>query len=372
MALSSAVSENANQYFSFIELPSICLQQLLRSLRRLGLSASPSIDHAREDGPIRNATPEPVPNTQRFLHHKMGDVVGNREVVSNAFDKEIHAVVARNQCLVSSITVEALRRQLHGPIQFPARAHSLVALYQLATLLPLLRLYRQRRNRPRFEALDRDRLAGLLAVAVGAILDARECLVDLGDQLALAVTGAQFNRPVGLRRSPIGEIRVILILVLEVLEGLLCLLENILSPSKQLLAEILTLAIVHERLFVGRPIGLALISTHLSSGSQAQISLFLFANFEARPALYSAAQSASTAKAQVYDSDHKNVTKSVIAAKLRRNSFRFDTRIDRIPAVRAHLRGGVGLHLGEFHLYSELDFSKHLVKQRTAGAVLEA
>src|SRR5258705_9682194 len=56
---------------------------------------------------------------------------------------------------------------------------------------------------------------------------------------------------------------MILVLVLEVLEGLLCLPENIFPPSKQLLAEIVALAVIHERLFVGRPIGLALIRTHL-------------------------------------------------------------------------------------------------------------
>jgi len=41
--------------------------------------------------------------------------------------------------------------------------------------------------------LERDRLAGLLAIAVGVVVDALQRGVDLGDQLALAVAGAQFD-----------------------------------------------------------------------------------------------------------------------------------------------------------------------------------
>ena len=64
--------------------------------------------------------------------------------------------------------------------------------------MALLRLYRQRRDRAGFEAAQRDRLAGLLAVAVGAVVDAAKRLVDLGDQLALAVARAQLDGTVGL------------------------------------------------------------------------------------------------------------------------------------------------------------------------------
>ncbi len=68
---------------------------------------------------------------------------------------------------------------------------------------------------------------------------------------------------------------MILILVLEVLEGLPCLPENIFPPSKQLLPEIVTLAIIHERLFVGRPIGFALIRTHLFRLPGAKLVVFV-------------------------------------------------------------------------------------------------
>jgi hypothetical protein len=57
----------------------------------------------------------------------------------------------------------------------------------LAALVTLLGLQRQGRDGPGVEAGDADRLAGLFAVAVGAVLDAPQRLVDLGDQLALAI-----------------------------------------------------------------------------------------------------------------------------------------------------------------------------------------
>src|SRR5205809_7687827 len=74
----------------------------------------------------------------------------------------------------------------------------LVAIDLLAFLVPLLGLYRERRDRARLQPLQRDRLAGLLAIAVGVVLDPLQRRVDLGDQLALPVAGAQFDRPVGL------------------------------------------------------------------------------------------------------------------------------------------------------------------------------
>jgi hypothetical protein len=59
-----------------------------------------------------------------------------------------------------------------------------------------------------------------------------------------------------LRGRPIGEIGMVLVLVMEMLQRLLGYLEDILPPSEQLVAEIIPLALVHERLFVGGPVGL--------------------------------------------------------------------------------------------------------------------
>src|SRR5438552_11157510 len=94
---------------------------------------------------------------------------------------------------------------------------SIVPIHSLAALVALLRLDRERRDRARFEPLERDRLAGLLAIAVGAVVDALDRGVDLGDQLALAVARAQLDRAVGLGGCAVGQIRVVLVLVLEML-----------------------------------------------------------------------------------------------------------------------------------------------------------
>src|SRR5262249_55432392 len=69
----------------------------------------------------------------------------------------------------------------------------IVPVHALAALVALLGFDRERSNRPRFQAAQRNRLAGLLAIAVGTVLDAVERRVDLGDQLALAVARAQLD-----------------------------------------------------------------------------------------------------------------------------------------------------------------------------------
>src|SRR3546814_9636039 len=83
---------------------------------------------------------------------------------------------------------------------------SVLARYFLLAFVAFLRLDRHRGDRPRLEPRDRDRLAGHLAITVFAIADAADRRVDLGDQLALAIARAQFDRPVGLARRAIGEI----------------------------------------------------------------------------------------------------------------------------------------------------------------------
>ena len=75
---------------------------------------------------------------------------------------------------------------------------SIVAVDLLATLVSLLRFDRQRGDRARVEAFERDGLAGLFAVAVSAFLDAVQRGIDLGDQLALAVTCPELDCPIGL------------------------------------------------------------------------------------------------------------------------------------------------------------------------------
>src|ERR1041385_5638076 len=65
---------------------------------------------------------------------------------------------------------------------------------------------------------------------------------------------AQLDRPVGFRGGAVGEVGMVLVLVLQVLQGIARLLEDFLPPSEQALAEVVPLALVHEWLFVGRPV----------------------------------------------------------------------------------------------------------------------
>lgn len=72
------------------------------------------------------------------------------------------------------------------------------------TLVTFLRLDGQGRYRSCVEALEANRLTRFFTVTVSAVINPLKGRVDLGDQLALAVTGAKFDRPVSFRRCPIG------------------------------------------------------------------------------------------------------------------------------------------------------------------------
>ena len=69
----------------------------------------------------------------------------------------------------------------------------LIAHLLLSMLPAFLCVQTQRRDRPGFEALQSDLLVGLFAETVAAFLDALERLVDLGDQLAVAIPRAQLQ-----------------------------------------------------------------------------------------------------------------------------------------------------------------------------------
>src|SRR5262245_42858362 len=160
----------------------------------------------------------------------------------------------------------------------------LVPVNLLALLVALLGFHRKRRDRTGLEALQRDRLAGLLAIAVGVVLDSLQRRVDLGDQLALAVAGAQLNGAVGLRGGAVGQIRMIDVLLLQRLQGELRLAQNLVFPGQELGPEILLLPVVHKRLFFRRPVVLQLFQGQ-------PISRWRAARVRPRAALYSAAMS---------------------------------------------------------------------------------
>src|SRR5262249_45382077 len=109
-------------------------------------------------------------------------------------------------------------------------------------------------DRPCLQSLEADRLVGLFAITVSAVLDPLEGSVDLRDQLALAVSRAELKRALGLERRAVGDIGLREALFLEMNQGLTRLLQQLAAPAQQLLAEVLELSGVHELFAVRRTI----------------------------------------------------------------------------------------------------------------------
>ena len=96
---------------------------------------------------------------------------------------------------------------------------SIVAIDLFAALVAFLRLDRQSRDRACVEALQRDRLTRLLAIAIGTLVDTLQGGIDLGDQFALTVARPELDRPVCLRRCTVGQIGMICIFLLQDFES---------------------------------------------------------------------------------------------------------------------------------------------------------
>src|SRR5690606_4409813 len=125
------------------------------------------------------------------------------------------------------------------------RARSVADLL-LQVLPALLLVDRALGGEPRLEPLQADLLARIHAVAVLALVDALERAVDLADQLAVAVAGAQLQRVLGLAGRALGFVADVADFVLEVLDRLLGFLDQVGTPLQQPLAEVLQ----HERIHV--------------------------------------------------------------------------------------------------------------------------
>src|SRR6266700_3944168 len=102
----------------------------------------------------------------------------------------------------------------------------------LLLLPPGLRFDGKGGGRPREEPRYADRLARLLAVAVAAVVDAPQGLVDFLQELSLAVAGAQLQRVLFLDRRLIGRI-----VLAQVLRGEIRVFQQFLLRLEQALAE---------------------------------------------------------------------------------------------------------------------------------------
>src|SRR5262249_33216734 len=100
----------------------------------------------------------------------------------------------------------------------------------LAVLLQRLALDAERGHGAGPQAVEADVAAALLAAAVGAVVDAPEGLVDLGDELPLAVADAQHQVAVALEQGAIRRIRELLAVLPHAVHGTQGLADHLLPP----------------------------------------------------------------------------------------------------------------------------------------------
>src|SRR5262245_17367454 len=141
----------------------------------------------------------PAANTGSHPVWTLGDSSDTTAVRRCVWKKALDRLTRYVQATRSLNCFDALRESLNQTMaNARGTRHSVVLVDTLATFVPLLRLDCERRDRTRLQPLERDWLAGLFAIAVSAVLDAGERLVNLGNQLALSVAGPELDRPVSL------------------------------------------------------------------------------------------------------------------------------------------------------------------------------
>src|SRR5436190_6716089 len=113
---------------------------------------------------------------------------------------------------------------------------SLLPVKLLLLLAARLRLDGERRRRPRDQPGDADRLSRFLAVAVAALLDAAQGLVDFLEELPLAIARAELQRVLFLDRRLVGRIGLQFVLP-QMLRGEIRLLQQFPLRLEQALAE---------------------------------------------------------------------------------------------------------------------------------------
>src|SRR4029077_15554005 len=145
-----------------------------------------------------------------------------------------------------------------GAISFGGLAIAVVAIavLPLAPLAPLLRFDAEGRHRTRFEPLDADLFPGLEAVSVRAILDALERIVDLANEFALAVAGAQLEAEFLFLRRAVIRVGEVGCLVFHVRDGSIHLDHQVALPGVENVAEVLELLLVHVQLAALDDVGL--------------------------------------------------------------------------------------------------------------------
>src|SRR5439155_252891 len=120
--------------------------------------------------------------------------------------------------------------------------------------LPLLRFLErlavdaERGHRARLQPLDADVRPAVLALAVRAVLDAPECLVDLRDELAIAVADAEEEVAVAFERGAIGRVGELLAVLPHAVDGAGGFVDQFVAPRLEERAERIEFALSHGEL----------------------------------------------------------------------------------------------------------------------------
>ena len=110
----------------------------------------------------------------------------------------------------------------------------LVPVGALHPLVAFLRLEAEGGDGTGLEPGDADRLVGLLAVAVDPGLDPLQGLVDLGDQLARPVAGAELQGASGFGRGAVGNVGLVQAALLQMVQGFRRFVEEFVAPCQEL------------------------------------------------------------------------------------------------------------------------------------------
>src|SRR3569832_1615854 len=153
----------------------------------------------------------------------------------------------------------------------------LIAQLLLADLVEGLAIDTERGGGTCLEPADANLDAAALALAVFAGVEPREGLVDLLDELALAVSRAEFERDIGFLRGAVVGVGKVRGLVLHVMHGAVDFLHQLAFPGVQDGAKVLDLLFIHVLLALLDGIGLEVLEggeQRLRAGARGSGGLF--------------------------------------------------------------------------------------------------
>ena len=106
-----------------------------------------------------------------------------------------------------------------------------VSVNPLTPLMTLLGFHAHGCDGTGLKAGKADGLSGFFAEAIGVIVDAANGGINLRNEFPLSIPCPQFQRPICLRRGPVGKVWMVLGFLLQVGQGFARLAQNVLFPG---------------------------------------------------------------------------------------------------------------------------------------------